>query len=127
DPGGRHPGERPGDGDPVLLARHRQAGDRQHLRPRLSDRAGHRAHRGVFLHAGQPGGRPGLRLAQPADQLRVSAVGGASVLEPDLIETAAAPPVSVRRLLRTYPRLAVAATLLLRLALIALLAPWIAL
>jgi len=57
----------------------------------------------------------------------VSAVGGASVLEPDLIETAAAPPVSVRRLLRTYPRVAVAATLLLGLALIALLAPWIAL
>ncbi len=56
----------------------------------------------------------------------MSTVYGAS-LPQDLSETPVTPPTSIRRLLRTYPRVAVASALLLLLVFVALLAPWIAL
>lgn len=56
----------------------------------------------------------------------MSAVYGAS-LPQDVGETPVTQPTSIRRLLRTYPRVAVASALLLLLVLVALLAPWIAL
>ncbi len=48
-------------------------------------------------------------------------------LPADVAETPVSQPVSLRRLLRTYPRVAVASTLLLILILVTVLAPWIAL
>src|SRR5260370_38425383 len=48
-------------------------------------------------------------------------------LPADVAETPVREPVSLRRLLRTYPRVAVASALLLILILVTLLAPWIAL
>jgi len=56
----------------------------------------------------------------------MSAVYGAA-LPADVAETPVSQPVSLRRLLRTYPRVAVASALLLLLILVTVLAPWIAL
>src|SRR5438128_2084174 len=134
DPGGddrRHPGRvvagrGAGDRDDLLLAGRRQAGDRQHLRPRLSHHPGHRAGDRVLVHARQPGGRHGLCVAEPQDQLRMSAVYGPALPE-KVAETPVSQPTSIGTLFRTYPRVAVASGLLLLLVLVALLAPWIAL
>jgi peptide/nickel transport system permease protein len=48
-------------------------------------------------------------------------------LPADVAETPVSQPISLRRLLRTYPRVAVASALLLLLILVTVLAPWIAL
>ena len=48
-------------------------------------------------------------------------------LPTDVAETPISQPISLRRLLRTYPRVAVASALLLLLVLVTVLAPWIAL
>jgi peptide/nickel transport system permease protein len=56
----------------------------------------------------------------------MSTVYGAAVPE-DIAETPVTERMSVRTLLRTYPRVAVASSLLLLLVLVTLLAPWIAL
>jgi len=53
--------------------------------------------------------------------------GGGLSLPADIAETPVSQPISLRRLLRTYPRVAVASALLLLLILVTLLAPWIAL
>ena len=56
----------------------------------------------------------------------MSAVYGPTI-PADVAETPVTQPVSLRRLLRTYPRVAVASALLLLLVLVTVLAPWIAL
>ncbi len=56
----------------------------------------------------------------------MSAVYGPT-LPADVAETPVSQPVSLRRLLRTYPRVAVASALLVLLVLVTVLAPWIAL
>jgi peptide/nickel transport system permease protein len=53
--------------------------------------------------------------------------GGGLSLPGEIAETPVSQPVSLRRLLRTYPRVAVSSVLLLLLILVTVLAPWIAL
>src|SRR5207247_7626242 len=125
-PGGRHSRGCARNRDDLLLARRGQARDRQHLRSGLPHHPGHRARHRVLVHVRQPGRRPRLRVAEPKDQLRVSTVYGPA-LPADVAETPISQPISLRRLLRTYPRVAVASALLLLLVLVTVLAPWVAL
>src|SRR5919201_1184853 len=124
-PGRSNPGGRAGNGNDLLLAGHRQAGHRQHLWPRLSHHPGHRAADRLLVHVCQPGRRPGLCMARSTDQLRMSTVYGA--LPEEVAESPVTERMSIRTLLRTYPRVAVASGLLPFLVLVRAVAPLIAL
>src|SRR5205823_2422050 len=113
----------PGHRDGLQLAGRGQAGSGRHLRPRLPGDPGHRALRGALLHAGQPGGRPGLRLSRPADHIFMSTALAYDPAQPE--EATAAGRPSLAALVRAQPRIVFAAGLLLLLILAALLAPLI--
>src|SRR5207244_10787100 len=95
------------------------AGSRVDLQSRLHGRAGHRAGRSLLLHERQPPGRPGLRLARPADLIRMSNAPAIVAAQEPTVRAR----VAMLALVRPHRKVAAAALLVAFLFLIAILSP----